>query len=535
MVSPRPPAPVFSEFYQRKRRLALVFAALSIALMVAYLVLGSFFFTVYRNPRIAWDGESIHAFIGSYSAGEGEEGTRHMVLDESLRLRAPARRLIGSTGAFLVEGGELTAFFGMQATVLRGGNTVRSSRLDQAWEVRSAVYDPWRKAAWIFGWREGQLVARRRELKLWSEAIPVAPASDVERVTSGVFADTGPLVAWRERGSGIVRTARFDGTAFQAGADFELGATQIWDATAWGDRTILVSYHREDRSFKEVTFRVRCCEGCGKPPLPGRVAFRDAVLLVGKQVSGIAVAAAADRLVIGVARSMTAQAASVPLPALLPEPGRDRLFPVGSEPAWRTLAGALWPILMLFFSFSLVFLGFTLLRERSGFILERLSPVARDGPVPAEILQRAMAYILDLIVLLPPFWVAVEVLNVSPETTDLDLSDPKLIGMAGVWVGLDFLYHFAMEWGLGWTLGKRIIGIRVAELDGARLTLRGALVRNLLRVVDAEYPLGVFLGASVMMATARRQRLGDLAARTMVVRESGRRSESGLKPGSSPL
>ena len=190
---------------------------------------------------------------------------------------------------------------------------------------------------------------------------------------------------------------------------------------------------------------------------------------------------------------------------------------------------------MLFFSFSLVFLGFTLLRERSSFILEKLSSVAKDGPVPAEILQRAMANILDLMLLLLPFMLAVEVMNLSPESAEFDLSDGKLLALLGVWAAFHFLYHFAMEWAFGWTIGKRIIGIRVTELDGSRLTFGGALLRNLVRVLDAEYPFGVFLGASVMMATGRRQRLGDLAARTMVVRESGSPGENRLKAPAPPL
>jgi uncharacterized RDD family membrane protein YckC len=421
----------------------------------------------------------------------------------------------------------------MQASVIRGGSTLRSARLEQDWEVRAAAHDPVRKTSWIVGWRDGKLVARRRELGTYSEAIPVADAGDVDRVTASIVPATGPLVAWKERGSSKVKTVQYDGMAFRPGAEFDLQGARHWDIVPWAERTILVTYQREDRKFREVVLRVRCCEGCRKQPLPSRVGFADPILF-GKMVTGLAATTAGDRLVVVLTRPMTVQTSAIALPSLRPE-GAGRLLPIGEEPLWRVILGALFPSLMLFFSFSLVFLGFTLLRERSGFILERLTPVPKEGPEPAEILQRAMANILDLMVLLLPFAVSVEILNVSPESADLDVSDPKLLAMLGVWAAFHFLYHFGMEWGLGWTIGKRILGIRVAELDGSRLSFRGAFVRNLVRIVDAEYPLGVFLGASVMMATGRRQRLGDLAAGTMVVRESVRPGEKPLQARTPPI
>jgi uncharacterized RDD family membrane protein YckC len=131
-----------------------------------------------------------------------------------------------------------------------------------------------------------------------------------------------------------------------------------------------------------------------------------------------------------------------------------------------------------------------------------------------------MACILDHIVLLPFYVVAVEFLSVSPEVSSLDPADPKLLGMIGVWLALHFAYHFGLEWGLGWTPGKRIIGLRVANEDGSRIGFRGALVRNLVRPLDAEYPVGVFLGAFLVMTSRRRQRLGDRWARTLVVQDS---------------
>ncbi|MCA9138804.1 MAG: RDD family protein [Planctomycetales bacterium] len=85
----------------------------------------------------------------------------------------------------------------------------------------------------------------------------------------------------------------------------------------------------------------------------------------------------------------------------------------------------------------------------------------------------------------------------------------------------------------GRTVGKWMCGIRVIEVDGRPVSPRSALLRNLLRVADMApvaafntwdpdvppiymIPTGI-VGLVSMMMTQRMQRLGDLAAGTMVV------------------
>jgi uncharacterized RDD family membrane protein YckC len=115
----------------------------------------------------------------------------------------------------------------------------------------------------------------------------------------------------------------------------------------------------------------------------------------------------------------------------------------------------------------------------------------------------------------------VEVLNIAPESSVLDLEDPRFQRTALVSMAVIFLYYFVMEWSFGGTIGKRILGLRVAELDGSKLTFRGAFLRTLLRLIDAEsLPLAIAGTASILF-TKRRQRLGDLAARTVVLVDRG--------------
>lgn len=522
-MGPAPPVPVVSEFYLRKRRLAYIFGALSLAVLAAQIQL-SFVLETYDAPRVfaraeGWGG--IHRVRPAEGDGPA---TRLVLLDASLGL-IRTLPLLGEATGVLADEDEITLFFGTRYSVLRGGDAVRGADLDQKWPVMDAVRDPARGQAWIFGAWERSIVARRRHMGRFSEEIRLAEAGPIERLTACMDGSRGPLVAYRERGSSVVKALLFDGTAFAPRAEFAVGDAEFWDAVLDGERVLLFFYRREDRTFREVALRVACCPGCGRPSPPERIAFGDSVLLLGKRVTGLAAAAGPDQVALVLTRPTTAQGAIVPRGTLSPAPGA-RLRPLGAEPLGLRMAAAFWPITMLFFSFSLIFLGFTLLRERSRFILERLRPAAREGPVSAEILQRAMAHVLDQMALYPVVWVVAEALNAVPDTAALDLSDPKTLGLAGVWFGLRVAYHAFFEGAFGWTIGKKIIGLKVVRVGGARAGFGRALLRNLSRPFDAEYPLGVFLGASFLMATRRRQRPGDLWAGTLVVQD--------LREGSSP-
>ncbi|WP_222920147.1 RDD family protein [Natrinema sp. SYSU A 869] len=80
-------------------------------------------------------------------------------------------------------------------------------------------------------------------------------------------------------------------------------------------------------------------------------------------------------------------------------------------------------------------------------------------------------------------------------------------------------YYAILEYRYGTTPGKHICGNRVVvDADGGRLSRRQALVRNLLRPIDA---LGLYaIGALAMVWTDRTQRLGDVVAGTVVGRRA---------------
>jgi uncharacterized RDD family membrane protein YckC len=84
---------------------------------------------------------------------------------------------------------------------------------------------------------------------------------------------------------------------------------------------------------------------------------------------------------------------------------------------------------------------------------------------------------------------------------------------------LFFLYKLLLEafWN-GQTVGKRVAGIRVVQANGLPVTFLAVVIRNLLRVVDI-LPGYYVVGAICVLATQKRQRLGDMAAGSIVVRE----------------
>ncbi len=87
------------------------------------------------------------------------------------------------------------------------------------------------------------------------------------------------------------------------------------------------------------------------------------------------------------------------------------------------------------------------------------------------------------------------------------------------------VFFEASKWGA--TPGKKMLGLRVVQTSGAPVTFSQALVRNFLRVADAmpmlpSAWLGIPIptmgfGLATCLSTRRFQRLGDLAAGTVVI------------------
>jgi uncharacterized membrane protein SpoIIM required for sporulation/uncharacterized RDD family membrane protein YckC len=124
--------------------------------------------------------------------------------------------------------------------------------------------------------------------------------------------------------------------------------------------------------------------------------------------------------------------------------------------------------------------------------------------------------------------------------------------LLGIGEGIILLLVFAWSWGYfvyfeglrdGQTPGKRWLRIRVVHDGGYPVTVRGAALRNLLRLVDIQPAPSWLVGGITMMLHPQTKRLGDLAAGTVVVRErtaallpeeKGERAPAGGPPRLSP-
>jgi uncharacterized RDD family membrane protein YckC len=77
-------------------------------------------------------------------------------------------------------------------------------------------------------------------------------------------------------------------------------------------------------------------------------------------------------------------------------------------------------------------------------------------------------------------------------------------------------YYVVLEKIQGATLGKQVVGIKVVKTDGSPIDWTEALIRNLLRIVDA-LPVAYIVGIVLISNSPTKQRFGDRIANTVVV------------------
>jgi uncharacterized RDD family membrane protein YckC len=86
------------------------------------------------------------------------------------------------------------------------------------------------------------------------------------------------------------------------------------------------------------------------------------------------------------------------------------------------------------------------------------------------------------------------------------------------WFVISIGYGIFFEWSWrGQTIGKKLFRLRVVDVEGMRLQFNQIVVRNLLRFVD-QLPIFYFVGGVTCWLNSKCQRLGDLAANTIVIR-----------------
>jgi len=127
--------------------------------------------------------------------------------------------------------------------------------------------------------------------------------------------------------------------------------------------------------------------------------------------------------------------------------------------------------------------------------------------------RRLLAFLIDNVV-----WLIGVAYLVAPLVGD----DPAAGAIVGFAVLTAWFNYFAIaEWRYGQTIGKNILDLRVVPVDAnVELTYNAAAVRNLLRLIDGPLTL-IAVEYFIVEGSSRRQRLGDRAAHTVVLHETG--------------
>ena len=138
----------------------------------------------------------------------------------------------------------------------------------------------------------------------------------------------------------------------------------------------------------------------------------------------------------------------------------------------------------------------------------------------ANLGSRILAYLIDMVVVVAGILAGLFAVALLGQASDVVVPD---------WVALTIVLVLLPAWWLGYfiafetlwrgrTLGKAALGLRVVTKEGAPVRFRHAAIRGLLGLVDF-LVLGGFLAVVFILFTRDNQRLGDLVAGTLVLRE----------------
>jgi uncharacterized RDD family membrane protein YckC len=138
----------------------------------------------------------------------------------------------------------------------------------------------------------------------------------------------------------------------------------------------------------------------------------------------------------------------------------------------------------------------------------------------ANLGSRILAYLIDMVAVAAGILAGLFAVALLGQASDVVVPD---------WVALTIVLVLLPSWWLGYfiafetlwrgrTLGKAALGLRVVTKEGAPVRFRHAAIRGLLGLVDF-LVLGGFLAVVFILFTRDNQRLGDLVAGTLVLRE----------------
>jgi uncharacterized RDD family membrane protein YckC len=133
-----------------------------------------------------------------------------------------------------------------------------------------------------------------------------------------------------------------------------------------------------------------------------------------------------------------------------------------------------------------------------------------DMRTKPHILDRALAVAADSTLILGIAWTYLTYIA-NPE--QLETNGNTIF--RGLLIGGWFIFMPLAEGIFGCTLGKKLLGLLVVNLEGRKVSLSAAFIRHLADCVD--FLGGGLVGVIVVRATRYHQRIGDILARTRVI------------------
>ena len=123
--------------------------------------------------------------------------------------------------------------------------------------------------------------------------------------------------------------------------------------------------------------------------------------------------------------------------------------------------------------------------------------------------KRVISYIIDFFVLIVPIALMQHFLGGS--TTENPITIADYIINISVW-GVYYVYCETSPWQA--TVGKKIVGLKVTDLSGNKVTTGQAITRYLMMIPAC---LLLFIGILMVAFTEKKQGLHDKVARALVV------------------
>ena len=143
----------------------------------------------------------------------------------------------------------------------------------------------------------------------------------------------------------------------------------------------------------------------------------------------------------------------------------------------------------------------------------------RIDQTPASVGERIGAQLIDWLILFVYFFAAEFLVAIAGRVMTVagDTMQTVFIALEFILLFLPILFYslFCEIFNHGQSLGKKVLRIRVVKVDGSVPGLGAYLLRWVLCLVDLPSGIGVL----VMLLNKHTQRIGDLAAGTMVIKQ----------------